>query len=146
MSKRTEKLILSFLAVSLLFFASINFVFAEISSVSNSTSPFGFMYAGFNTIKQYASPVISTLRGTSHTEQRAGADIRSAINRFLSFSFGGSFSGTSSLSPEEALRIRAQNDPNSENAIPFSSDTISELNVNAPSLFKEQTQFRKDIF
>ena len=97
-------------------------------------------------IGNYMKPILRTLNGSSHIEQRAGADIRSAVNRMLSFSFGESVSTGNSLSPEDAIRIRQKSDADSESAIPFSSDTVSELNVNAPSLFKEQTQFQKDIF
>src|SRR3989344_3624889 len=108
------------------------------------------IYSRFDSLSRavgnYIDPALRTISGSSRTEQRAGADIRSAINHILSFSFGDSVGTGGSLSPEEALRIRQQSDSVGENAVPFSSDDISELNVNAPSLFKEQTQFRKDIF
>ena len=96
-------------------------------------------------VGDYIKPTFQTLNGSSRAERRAGADIRSAINRVLSFSFGESVSTGSSLSPEDAMRIRQKGDSGGESAIPFSSDDISGLNVNAPSLFKEQTQFQKNI-
>ncbi|TSC80200.1 MAG: hypothetical protein G01um101429_244, partial [Parcubacteria group bacterium Gr01-1014_29] len=98
----------------------------------------------FNGIKSYFTPTLAALRGTSRIQDKASADIRSAIDRLLSFSFRDSVSPMS-LTPEEAARIRQKNNLTGENALPFVSDNATELNINAQSLFKEQTQFRKNI-
>ncbi|TSC73267.1 MAG: hypothetical protein G01um101470_193, partial [Parcubacteria group bacterium Gr01-1014_70] len=124
MSVKQKKPILKILTASVLFFVVTTNVFAF-------------------TVPDFITPLRN---GSSRFEKRAGADIRSAISRFLNFSFGDSLGTKQTISPEDALRIRQQNDITTQAALPFSSDDISELNVNAPSLFKEQTQFRKDIF
>src|SRR3989344_2283639 len=137
--------------IILVFIVSGTLVFAFANDLRADTSPFiqnlqsSFLGSFTRSVGNYFKPVLRTLNGSSRTEVRAGADVRSAINRILLFSFGESVGTGSSLSPEDAIRIRQQNDSISENAIPFSSDDISELNVNAPSLFKEQTQFQKNI-
>ncbi|MEK7173510.1 MAG: hypothetical protein AAB710_00320, partial [Patescibacteria group bacterium] len=104
----------------------------------------GSLISSAEYIQNYFQPALQTLQGTSRIEQKATADLRSSINKLLSFSlFGDSFRGRT-LSPEEALRIRQQNSASGEDALPFSTEE-AELNVNAESLFKEQTKFRKDI-
>src|SRR3990167_3851587 len=137
--------------IILVFIVSGTLVFAFANDLRADTSPFiqnlqsSFLGSFTRSVGNYFKPILRTLNGSSRTEVRAGADVRSAINRILLFSFGESVGTGSSLSPEDAISIRQQNDSISENAIPFSSDDISELNVNAPSLFKEQTQFQKNI-
>src|SRR3989344_141814 len=52
---------------------------------------FGNIYSRFDSLSRavgnYINPALRTISGSSRTEQRAGADICSAINHILSFSF-----------------------------------------------------------